>query len=252
MTTQRITRRQAIKTVVLTTAAIAAASHFPGTEVLGAAPADAKPGEAPMGPFKLPPLAWAYDALEPYLDGQTMQIHHNKHHGAYVQNLNKAVADYPDPAKKSVEDLTRDLNSVPEKIRAAVRNHGGGHANHSFFWQILKKGGGDRPEDGLAQAVEQKFGSFPIFQEQFTKAALGVFGSGWAWLSLNPKKELLIESTPNQDSPLMAGNTPLVGIDVWEHAYYLKYQNKRVDYVAAFWKVINWEFVGEQYLKLIA
>jgi len=251
MKTHRITRRQAIKTAALTTAAVAVAGRFSGADTLQPAPvAASKPGDAPSGPFKLPPLGYAFDALEPHIDAQTMRIHHDKHHAAYVQNLNKAVAGHPDLGKKSVDDLIRDLNSIPEAIRTAVRNQGGGHANHSLFWQTLKKGGEEQPQGELAGAMDKKFKSFSMFQESFTKAALGVFGSGWTWLSLNPKKELLIESTPNQDSPLSVGNIPLFGIDVWEHAYYLKYQNKRADYVAAFYKVINWEFVAERYQKL--
>jgi len=243
-----VTRRQAIKTAVLATVAVAVAGRFLGADILQAAPvATSKSGDAPSGPFKLPPLGYAFDALEPHIDAQTMRIHHDKHHAAYIQNLNKAVAGHPDLAKKSVEDLIRDLNLIPEAIRAAVRNHGGGHANHSLFWQTLKKGSGEQPKGELAGAIDKKFGSFSMFQEYFTRAALGVFGSGWTWLSLNPRNELLIESTPNQDSPLSVDNTPLFGIDVWEHAYYLKHQNRRADYIAAFYNIINWDFVSERY-----
>ena len=199
--------------------------------------------------FTLPTLPYSFDALEPHIDAQTMQIHHGKHHAAYVAGLNKAVADKAALASKPVEVLLKDLGMVPEAIRSAVRNHGGGHANHSLFWQSLKKNGGGRPSGELAKAIDRKFASFTGFQEKFTDAALKQFGSGWAWLSLGANKDLLVESTPNQDSPLSAGRVPLLGIDVWEHAYYLKYQNRRADYVAAFYSVINWDFVSERYLK---
>ena len=178
-----------------------------------------------------------------------MEIHHDRHHMAYVGNLNRAVADYPDLQKKSVEDLIRNLSTVPEKARTAIRNHGGGHANHALFWQMLKKNNGAKPTGELAKGIDKQFNSFTGFQEQFTKAAAGLFGSGWAWLSIDPGKELRVETTPNQDSPLSAGRTPLLGIDVWEHAYYLKYQNRRADYIAEFYNAINWDFVAERYQK---
>ncbi len=202
---------------------------------------------APAGPFTLPPLPYAFDALEPFIDAKTMEIHHDKHHQAYVNNLNKAISAHPELGKQSVEMLVKNLPAVPEEIRTAVRNNGGGHANHSLFWKTLGKNDGMAPGGELGKALDQKFGSYASFQEQFTKAALGVFGSGWAWLSLNAEKQLTIESTPNQDSLLTAGHHPLFGIDVWEHAYYLKYQNKRPDYVAAFYSVIHWEAVNERY-----
>jgi Fe-Mn family superoxide dismutase len=198
-------------------------------------------------PYTVPPLPYDYDALEPYTDAQTMHLHHDKHHAAYVKNLNVALADHPDLAKSPVEDLVKHLDRVPETIRTAVRNNGGGHANHSFFWQVMKKNSPGQPKGDLAKAIDTRFGGFSVFQEQFTKAALSVFGSGWAWLSLDDKRQLSIETTPNQDSPWMAGRTPIVGIDVWEHAYYLKYQNVRADYVAAFYKVISWDFANAQY-----
>ncbi|HXG31767.1 MAG TPA: superoxide dismutase [Bryobacteraceae bacterium] len=204
------------------------------------------------GPFTLPPLPYAFDALEPYIDAQTMQIHHDRHHGAYVNNLNAAVAKHPSLAGKTVEELMRNLQAVPEDVRTAVRNNGGGHINHSLFWELMKKNPGGKPAGELAKAIDRRFGSFASFQDQFTKAALGVFGSGWAWLSLDASKELLIETSPNQDNPWMKGNTPVLGIDVWEHAYYLKYQNRRADYVAAWWNVVNWDFVSERYRKLTA
>jgi Fe-Mn family superoxide dismutase len=244
-----ITRRQAIKTTALASAALAT---LPGAI---AQTNSAAPAAAPSGPFTLPPLPYAYDALEPHVDAQTMQIHHDKHHAAYVANLNKAVADFPDLGKKSVEDLLKDLNSVPEKIRAAVRNQGGGHYNHSLFWQMMKKDGGGEPTGDFARQINQNFGSFDAFKTQFTEAATKVFGSGWVWLSgdnlniTNGWMSLKIESTPNQDTPLSAARLPLLGLDVWEHAYYLKYQNKRADYITAWWNVVNWDFVADRVAK---
>jgi Fe-Mn family superoxide dismutase len=203
---------------------------------------------SPAGPFTLPPLPYAFDALEPHIDTQTMQIHHDKHHATYVTNLNKAVTDAPELKGKSVEDLVRDLNSVPEKVRSAVRNSGGGHYNHSLFWQMMKKGGGGEPSGDLAKAIDKAFGGSAGFKEKLSDAATKVFGSGWAWLVLEGK-ELKIQSTPNQDSPISQGMKPLLGIDVWEHAYYLKYQNKRADYIKAWFNVINWDFVADRYAK---
>lgn len=203
-------------------------------------------------PFTLPPLPYAYEALEPYIDAETMHLHHDKHHATYVNNLNNAVANSPDVAKLSVEDLVRHLDKVPESIRTVVRNNGGGHANHSFFWQTMHNGGSDHPQGDLARAIESKFGGFPGFQDQFTKAVLSVFGSGWAWLSLNDKHELAIETTPNQDSPWTAGRIPLLGIDVWEHAYYLKYKNIRADYISAFQRVVSWDAVSERFHSAVS
>ena len=236
-----MTRRQAIKTTALASAAFAA---LPGAiaQPNPAAPAAA----APTGPFTLPPLTYAYDALEPHIDAQTMQIHHDKHHAAYIANLNKAVADFPDLGKKPIEDLLKDLNSVPEKIRTAVRNNGGGHYNHSLFWQLMKKSGGGEPAGDLAKAINAAFGSFATFKDNLAKAGVGQFGSGWAWLVLDGK-ELKIEPSPNQDTPLSSGKMPLLGVDVWEHAYYLKYQNKRADYLKAFWNVVNWSEVAKHF-----
>ncbi len=201
-------------------------------------------------PHVLPALPYAADALEPFIDAQTMTIHHDKHHGAYVNNLNTALTGQAALAGKTVQELIGNLNGVPESIRTAVRNQGGGHANHSFFWPMLKKNNGSKPSGELAKAIDATFVSFEKFQEQFTKTAMGVFGSGWAWLSLDGKK-LGIEGTPNQDSPWMHGRTPVMGIDVWEHAYYLKYQNRRAEYVAAFYNVIDWDVVSANYRKLI-
>ncbi len=238
-----MTRRQAIKTTALASAALAT---LPGAIAQNNSPAPAT--AAPGGPFTLPPLPYAYDALEPFIDAETMHIHHDKHHAAYVANLNKAVAEFPDLGNKTVEDLLKDLNSVPEKIRTAVRNNGGGHYNHSLFWQMMKKDGGGEPSGDLAKAIDTSFGSFGAFKDDFSKAALGQFGSGWAWLVVDGSA-LKIEPTPNQDTPLSAGQAPLLGLDVWEHAYYLKYQNKRADYIAAWWNVVNWDFVADRYTK---
>ncbi len=196
---------------------------------------------------ELPPLPYPYDALEPYIDTLTMQIHHDKHHQAYVDNLNKALEGHPELQSKSVEDLIKDLNAVPEEIRTAVRNHGGGHANHTFFWLIMGPNAGGEPQGDLAKAIASTFGSFEGFKDQFTKAALGRFGSGWAWLSVDGEGRLVVSSTANQDSPLSEGMIPILGIDVWEHAYYLKYQNRRGDYIAAWWNVVNWKAVAERY-----
>lgn len=208
----------------------------------------AAPNSAAVGgPYKLPPLPYAYDALEPYIDAETMHLHHDKHHASYVEHLNAAVAGHPDLASRTVEDLVTHLDSVPEAVRTAVRNQGGGDANHSFWWPILSKGGGDAPSGELAKDINAQLGSFSKFQEQFSKAAGGVFGSGWAWLTLGPDGKLHIESTGNQDSPLSSGRTPVLGIDVWEHAYYFKYQNRRPEYVAAFFHIVNWDFVSDQY-----
>lgn len=191
---------------------------------------------------ELPKLPYAYDALEPFIDKETMTIHHTKHHQTYVTKLNEALANAPDLQNKSVEALVADLNSVPEAIRTAVRNHGGGHANHTFFWNILKK---DAQLGGaVADAINSTFGSHDTFKERFTAAATGVFGSGWAWLVATGGK-LEIMTTPNQDSPLTQGKKPIIGIDVWEHAYYLKYQNRRPEYIAAFLNIINWDEVNK-------
>jgi Fe-Mn family superoxide dismutase len=199
----------------------------------------------PPGPFTVPPLPYPADALEPHIDARTMEIHHDKHHAAYVNNLNKAVAGQADLAKQPVHELLRQLDRLPEAIRTAVRNNGGGHHNHSLFWQMMKKNGGGQPKGELAKAIDQSFGSFDGFKEQFTGAATKVFGSGWAWLTFEGGR-LKVESTPNQDSPVMQNRVPLLGLDVWEHAYYLKYQNRRPEYIAAFYSVLNWDFVAER------
>ena len=261
-----MTRRQAIKTTALASAAFAV---LPGA----IAQTNSLPPAAYFVPFTLPPLPYAYDALEPHIDAQTMQLHHDKHHAAYIANLNKALTDWPDYQTRifsgNIELVLGNLNSVPEKFRAAVRNNGGGHYNHSLFWQMMSKSGGGEPKAELAKAIEASFGNFAGFKTKFTDAAMKVFGSGWAWLVLDGK-ELKIESLPNQDSPISPSlqptevndsmgkklttihpsQPPLLGLDVWEHAYYLKYQNKRADYIAAWWNVVNWDFVAERYAKL--
>jgi Fe-Mn family superoxide dismutase len=202
-------------------------------------------------PFSLPPLPYPYDALEPYIDKLTMEIHHTKHHAGYVNNLNKALESAPELANKSLEELlTNNCAIVPEKIRTAVRNHGGGHINHSLFWEIMGPKAGGEPRGKLAEAINQTFGSFEKFKEQFTEAALGRFGSGWAWLVLTPDKKLEVYSTANQDSPLMEGKIPILGLDVWEHAYYLKYQYRRADYVQAWWNVVNWAAVEKRFTSI--
>ncbi|MGO3733302.1 MAG: superoxide dismutase [Vagococcus sp.] len=196
--------------------------------------------------YKLPELPYAYDALEPNIDELTMKLHHDKHHNTYVTNLNAAIEKHPELGKKSIDELIKDLNNVPEDIQMAVRNNGGGHANHSFFWEIMGPNGGGEPTGAIKGAIESAFGSFDEFKDVFTKAAVGRFGSGWAWLVMN-NGTLEVMSTPNQDSPLSEGKTPLLGIDVWEHAYYKKYSNVRPDYIKAFFNVINWDEVNKRY-----
>ncbi|GIW92971.1 MAG: superoxide dismutase [Mn] [Pirellulaceae bacterium] len=197
--------------------------------------------------YVLPQLPYPYDALEPHIDARTMEIHHTKHHQAYINNVNAAIEGTP-LADKSVDELISDLNSVPENIRTVVRNNGGGHSNHSLFWTIMAPKAGGEPTGELAEAIRGAFGSFETFRDQFTKAAMGRFGSGWAWLSFD-KGKLIVESTPNQDSPIMEGRIPLLGLDVWEHAYYLKYQNRRNEYVQAWWNVVNWPEVARRYAE---
>lgn len=197
--------------------------------------------------YRLPDLPYAYDALEPYIDVETMHLHHDKHHNTYVTNLNAAVEKYPELFEKTVEELVTDLNSVPEDIRMAVRNNGGGHANHTFFWEIMGPNAGGEPTGELKKAIDETFGSFDAFKEEFAKAATTRFGSGWAWLVVDKNGKLSIVSTGNQDSPLSDGLTPILGLDVWEHAYYLKYKNVRPDYIKAFWNVVNWDEVAKRY-----
>lgn len=194
-----------------------------------------------------PPLPYAYDALEPHIDEMTMRIHHDKHHQAYVDNLNKALEGNAELQAMSIESLIKDLSVVPEAIRTAVRNNGGGHYNHSLFWTLMAPNAGGAPEGELARAIDGAFGSFDSFKEQFGKAAMGRFGSGWAWLCMDDSGKLMITSTANQDCPLSEGLTPILGIDVWEHAYYLKYQNRRAEYVSAWWNVVNWKAVADRF-----
>jgi Fe-Mn family superoxide dismutase len=246
-----LTRRQAIKATLLTTGALAAPMlRTVRAQSPSPVPA-ASAAPAPTGPFTLPPLPYAYDALEPYIDTKTMQIHHDKHHATYVKKLNDAVATQPALGKMSIEEILTHLGRVNEPIRKTVRNQGGGHYNHSLFWQMMKPQGGGEPQGDLATALGTNFGTFADFKTKFSKEAADVFGSGWAWLVLDGKK-LEIESTPNQDSPITQNKVPLLGIDVWEHAYYLKNQNRRAEYVDAWWNVVNWDFVSDRYKKALA
>lgn len=200
----------------------------------------------PTGPYKLPKLGYAYDALEPNIDAETMEIHYTKHHQAYIDKLNAAVAKYPDLAKLPAEDLVKKLDAIPEEIRTAVQNNGGGHVNHTFFWKIIGPGKGGEPKGKLAEDINKKFGSFAAFKEALNNAAATRFGSGWAWLVKGPDG-LEVISTANQDSPLTQGKSPIVGVDVWEHAYYLKYRNKRPDYVTAWWNIVDWDQASKNY-----
>jgi Fe-Mn family superoxide dismutase len=197
--------------------------------------------------FQLPELPYAKDALEPHIDALTVEIHHDRHHNTYVTNLNAALESAPELQSKSLEDLISNLDSVPESIRTAVRNNGGGHHNHSLFWEVIGPNGGGQPTGAIAEAISNELGGYDKFKEDFTRAATTRFGSGWAWLVVGKDGKLAITSTPNQDSPLSEGLTPVLGLDVWEHAYYLKYQNKRPDYIAAFYNVINWDEVNKRY-----
>lgn len=199
------------------------------------------------GAIKLPPLPYAYEALEPHIDAKTMQFHHDKHHAAYVKNLNAALDKHPELKKKSVEELLRKLDTVPEDIRKVVRNNGGGHVNHSMFWEIMKPKGGGEPTGEIASAINQNFGSFAAFKKQFNEAGASRFGSGWVWLVRNKNGKLEVTSTANQDSPLSEGKYPILGNDVWEHAYYLNYQNRRPDYLEAWWNVVNWEEINKRF-----
>jgi len=197
-------------------------------------------------PHELPKLPYSYDALEPHIDAHTMEIHHAKHHQTYINNLNAALEKHHNLQTKSVEELIKDLNAIPEDIRTAVRNNGGGHLNHSMFWPMMSSHGGGEPKGDLVAAIKSAFGDFASFKDQFSKAAAGRFGSGWAWLCVD-KSKLVVNSTPNQDNPISDGLKPILGLDVWEHAYYLKYQNRRADYIGAWWNVVNWEQVAKNY-----
>jgi Fe-Mn family superoxide dismutase len=199
--------------------------------------------------FTLPALPYAHDALEPHIDKQTMEIHHGKHHQAYINNANAALEKYPNLQSKTAEELIADLSAVPDDIRGPIRNNAGGHANHSFFWTVMGPKAGGAPKGEVADAINKKFGSFDNFKAEFAKAATTRFGSGWAWLCVDGKGDLVVTSTANQDSPISDKLKPILGLDVWEHAYYLKYQNRRPDYVTAFWNVVNWDKVSEYYKK---
>jgi Fe-Mn family superoxide dismutase len=233
MTMLQLTRRQLLKSAGASAVTLALAP-------LTAWAADDKKG------FTVPKLPYEFDALEPYIDAKTMEIHHDRHHKAYVDNLNKALAGNDELLGKPIDEILRNLKDVPEKIRAAVRNNGGGHANHSMFWEIMGPKKGGKPNGDLAKAIDDAFGSFDKFQQELSQTAISRFGSGWGWLVVDQGK-LKVLSTGNQDSPLSKGQTPILGIDVWEHAYYLKYQNKRPDYVKAWWNVANWDNVAERY-----
>lgn len=244
-----ITRRKAVQKTLGAAAVLAFASRssslLQGQTATPAAPAAGVSGTAPAGPFHLPKLPYAYDALEPHIDAQTMEIHYSKHHAAYVNNLNKALASHPKLHEKSLEEIIKDIPSLPAEIQTTVRNNAGGAFNHSLFWHMMSKGGGGEPKGTLGDEIKKQFGSFSKFKEDFTKAATSVFGSGWAWLLWNSGK-LEIRTLPNQDAPVFQNHHPLLGLDVWEHAYYLKYQNRRADYIGAFFNVIAWEFVQER------
>ena len=250
MTKHLLERRQFLKhsaaTVSLTSlwGSITSAADDPAKAKPRQKSGQAKGGEAPG--FTLPELPYAYDALEPHIDAETMKIHHTKHYQAYINNLNAALQGHTELLKKSLEELLTDLDAVPEDIRKTVRNNGGGHYNHSLFWKVMGGKGGE-PEGKLAQALADAFGGFSAFKEQFSQAAVKQFGSGWAWLSVGKGGKLELETTPNQDSPLMTGKKPILGLDVWEHAYYLKYKNARPEYVAAWWSVVNWDQVAKNY-----
>jgi Fe-Mn family superoxide dismutase len=236
------TRRQALKTLAAATLATTALGKIPA---FAQAPPAAAAAPAPTGPFTLPPLPYAYDALEPHIDVETMHLHHDKHHAAYVKKLNEALAKEPSFAPgTNVDELVKNLSSVPASIQTDVRNQGGGHANHSLFWLTLSPKGGGAPGGDLAKAIDSDLGGFDKFKEDAVKAGGGLFGSGWVWLVLDGGKNLTLLTLPNQDSPLIEGHYPLFGIDVWEHAYYLKYQNRRPEYIGAWWNVINWDEVN--------
>jgi Fe-Mn family superoxide dismutase len=233
-----VTRREALSTLGASALALAASGRSLDAAIPGQAAAAASP-------YTLAPLPYAFDALEPYIDTQTMQIHHDRHHQAYVNNLNTALAGAGEAGKAPLEDLLKNLAALPETVRTAVRNNGGGHVNHVQFWTLMAPGAGGPPTGAVADAINGAFGSFDAFKDQFSKAAMGRFGSGWAWLS-EEKGKLVIHSTANQDTPSMEGKRAIFGLDVWEHAYYLKYQNRRADYVGAFWNVINWPEINKR------
>jgi Fe-Mn family superoxide dismutase len=245
------TRRQALKTLAATTIA-ASLGKFPAMAQANSAPATPAPPPT-TGPFTLPPLPYPYEALEPHIDTETMHLHHDKHHAAYVAKLNAALAEAPSfSAGTNVDDLLKNLPNVPESIRTAVRNNGGGHSNHSLFWQTLRPTAGvgtgiNAPKGEFEKPFADELGGMDKFKENVSKLGASLFGSGWVWLVLDSNKKLSLLSAPNQDSPLIGGHFPLFGIDVWEHAYYLKYHNLRADYIAAIWNVVNWDFISQRY-----
>lgn len=244
-----MTRREALKKAALATVACAATSALNTVRAESAsATSNIDALTTPKGPFWLAPLPYAYDALEPFIDAETMRIHHDVHCAAYVGNLNKAVTD-PKIASWPIDRLLRNLDAAPENVRAAIRNYGGGHYNHSIFWKMMKKNGGGEPGASLAEAIQNTFVSFTGFKDIFTKAALGQFGSGWTWLTSDGKGSIRIENTSNQDSPISQGRMPLLGIDLWEHAYYLKYQSDRAEYIKAWFNVVNWEYASERFIE---
>ncbi|MGV2829998.1 superoxide dismutase [Myxosarcina sp. GI1(2024)] len=219
---------------------------------LGTFPQLALAQNEPNGPFELPPLPYDYNALEPYIDAETMMFHHDKHHAGYTKNLNKAVSKYPELASKSAEDILREIDSVPEDVATTIRNNGGGYVNHKMFWEIMSPNGGGEPTGAIAEPINENFGSFEAFKEEFNQAGSNQFGSGWAWLVLDNNNQLKVINTPNQDSPLMQGMYPIMGNDVWEHAYYLKYRNNRGEYLENWWNVVNWDEVNRRYQGAIA
>lgn len=215
-------------------------------------PKTEKVSQVKSGAIQLPPLPYAYDALEPHIDKETMGFHHDKHHAGYVKKLNTALDKYPELKDKSIEDLLRDLKTVPSDIRKSVQNNGGGHVNHSMFWRIMKPNGGGEPTGAIASAIEKEFGTFTNFQEEFNKAGGSRFGSGWVWLVLADNKTLEVMTTVNQDSPFSEGKYPIMGNDVWEHAYYLKYKNRRAEYLKSWWNVLNWDEINQRFAKAVA
>jgi Fe-Mn family superoxide dismutase len=219
---------------------------------LGTLPKLALAQDEPQGPFTLPPLPYDYNALEPYIDAETMMFHHDKHHAGYVKKLNEGIAKYPELASKSVEDLLKNINSLPKDLQSTIRNQAGGHLNHTMFWSIMSPNGGGQPTGAIGEAITKTFGSFEAFQTQFNEAGAKQFGSGWAWLVLDSNKQLQVMGLPNQDSPLMSGMSPIMGNDVWEHAYYLTYRNKRDEYLKNWWNVVNWQEINQRYEAAIA
>jgi len=252
-----LTRRHFIFLLGASVSAVSMGACSASGDNISATPDKSTPGSRTnvaqnTGGFELPPLPYAYNALEPHIDARTMEFHHDKHHAAYVKNLNDAIAKHPQLKGKTVEELLQNLNTVPEDIRTTVRNNGGGHLNHSMFWRIMKPNGGGEPTGPIADAIKTNFGSFAAFKQLFNEAGTKRFGSGWAWLIRSKDGKLQVISTANQDSPLIDGNYPIMGNDVWEHAYYLKYQNRRADYLDAWWNVLNWDEINKRFQQASA